>query len=311
MLQKTKQERYYKFSKYLKLRFGQRVHKVSVDAGFSCPNRDGEISKTGCIYCDNLGFSFNSRVPSCPLQLQIEKGIDYGRKRFKAGKFIVYFQAYTNTYAKPDVLKEKYDIIKKFKDIVGIAIGTRPDCIDEEILALINSYTAEYEVWMEYGLQSIHPQTLEFINRGHTFEQFLEAIKATREKKDIKICVHIILGLPGETKQMVLETAKTLALLKVDGVKIHPLHIIKGTKLEEMFKQGLYKPLKFEEYLDLTIEFLEYLWPETVIQRITADCPREFLVEPLWMLEKNKVLEKIENTLGQRNTFQGKHYRNK
>ena len=308
MLEKTKQERYYKFSKYLKLRFGERVHKVSVDAGFSCPNRDGKISKAGCIYCDNRGFSFNSRVFSRPLQLQIEEGMNYGRGRFKAGKFIVYFQANTNTYAKPDILKEKYDIIKKFKDIVGIAIGTRPDCVNEEILALIDSYSSQYEVWMEYGLQSVHSQTLEFINRGHTYEQFLGAIKATREKKDIKICVHIILGLPGETKQMILETAKALALLKVDGVKIHPLHIIKGTKLEEMFRQGLYKPLKFEEYLDLVVEFLEYLWPETVIQRITADCSREFLVEPLWLLERDRLLKKTENALSQRNTFQGKFY---
>ncbi len=308
MLQKTKQERYYKFSKYLKLRFGERVHKVSVDAGFSCPNRDGKISKAGCIYCDNRGFSFYSRVPSRSLQFQIEEGMNYGRKRFKAGKFIIYFQANTNTYAKPDILKEKYDIIKKFKDIVGIAIGTRPDCVNEEILALIDSYSSQYEVWMEYGLQSVHPQTLEFINRGHTYEQFLGAIKATREKKDIKICVHIILGLPGETKQMILETAKALALLKVDGVKIHPLHIIKGTKLEEMFRQGLYTPLKFEEYLDLVVEFLEYLWPETVIQRITADCSRDFLVEPLWLLERDRLLEKTENTLEQRNTFQGKFY---
>ncbi len=308
MLQKTKQERYFKFSKYLKLRFGERVHKVSVDAGFSCPNRDGKISKAGCIYCDNRGFSFYSRVPSRPLHLQIEEGMNYGRGRFKAGKFIIYFQANTNTYAKPDILKEKYDIIKKFKDIVGIAIGTRPDCVNEEILALIDSYSSQYEVWMEYGLQSVHPQTLEFINRGHTYEQFLGAIKATREKKDIKICVHIILGLPGETKQMILETAKALALLKVDGVKIHPLHIVKGTKLEEMFRQGLYTPLKFEEYLDLVVEFLEYLWPETVIQRITADCSREFLVEPLWLLERDRLLEKTENTLELRNTFQGKFY---
>ncbi len=308
MLQKTKQERYYRFSKYLKLRFGERVHKVSVDAGFACPNRDGKISKAGCIYCDNRGFSFNSRVFSRPLQLQIEEGMNYGRGRFKAGKFIVYFQANTNTYAKPDILKEKYDIIKKFKDIVGIAIGTRPDCVNEEVLALINSYAPQYEVWMEYGLQSVHSKTLELINRGHTYEQFLKVIKSTREKKDIKICVHVILGLPGETKQMILETAKALASLKIDGIKIHPLHIIKGTKLEEMFRQGLYNPLKFDEYLDLVVEFLEYLWPETVIQRITADCSREFLVEPLWLLERDRLLEKTENALEQRNTFQGKFY---
>lgn len=309
MSEKVEQERYYRFSKYLRLQFGERVHKVTVDAGFSCPNRDGKISKDGCIYCDNRGFSFNTRLLPRPLKSQIEEGMSFGNKRFNAQKFIVYFQAYTNTYAPVNVLKEKYDVIKEFKNIVSISIGTRPDCVNEEILELIDSYTEKYEVWIEYGLQSIHSQTLTFINRGHFYNKFLEAVKATRKRKNIKICVHIIIGLPFEGREMILETAKALGSLKVDGIKIHPLYIIKGTKLEEIFNEGLYKPLNLEEYLDLVVEFLEYLWPSTVIQRITADCPRKFLIEPLWILEKNKVLNSIEKALCQKGTFQGRLYK--
>ncbi len=308
MIRKVGQERYYKFSKYLKSRFGERVHKVSVDAGFSCPNRDGKMNKNGCIFCDNKGFSFNTRVTSRPLNVQIEEGINIGKRRFNAYKFIVYFQAYTNTYADVDILQKRYDVIREFDDVVGISIATRPDCINEEILSLINSYTQKYEVWIEYGLQSIHQKTLAFINRGHFYDEFLEAINLTRKKTNIKICAHVIIGLPFETKQMILETAKALGLLKIDAVKIHPLYIIKGTKLEEMFREGLYRPLNMEGYLNLVAGFLEYLWPNTVIQRITADCPREFLVEPLWILEKNKVLNELERSLYERQTFQGRLY---
>lgn len=299
---------YYKFSQYLKERFGCRVHKVSIDAGFSCPNRDGTKSKDGCIYCDNRGFSFNSRIPPRPIEIQIEEGIDFGRRRLKAEKFIVYFQAYTNTYAQIEELKGKYDVVKKFSDVVGVSIGTRPDCINEEILDLIESYTQDYEVWLEYGLQSIHKKTLERINRGHFYEDFLEAVERTRKRDKIKICAHIIVGLPREKREDILETAKGIGHLKLDGLKIHPLHIIKGTKLGEQFKNGLYKPLELEEYISLVAEFLEYLWPHTVIQRITADCPRELLVEPVWILQKNKVLKAIDDILLSKGSFQGKHY---
>ena len=310
---------YYRFSEYLKERFGCRVYKVSIDAGFSCPNRDGTKSKEGCIYCDNRGFSFNTRLPGHilggqgriaprPIEAQVKEGIDFGRDRLKAEKFIVYFQAYTNTYAPVKVLREKYEIVKKFKDVAGISIGTRPDCVNEEILDLIASYAKGYEVWLEYGLQSIHKKSLEFINRGHTYEDFLQAVKLTRKRKKLKICAHTIVGLPGETREDILETAKELGRLKLDGVKIHPLHIIKGTKLEQLFEKGLYRPLDLEEYISLVTEFLEHLWPRTVIQRLSADCPRRFLVEPLWILQKNKVLNGIEEALLRKGSFQGKLY---
>ncbi|MFH1245016.1 MAG: TIGR01212 family radical SAM protein [Candidatus Omnitrophota bacterium] len=297
---------YYPFSQYLKERFGCRVYKVSIDAGFSCPNRDGTKSSDGCIYCDNRGFSFHTRRPLQPIERQIEQGIDWGRKRFKAEKFFVYFQAYTNTYASLEVLRKRFDSVRDFKDVVGIAIGTRPDCVDEDILSLIESYTGDYEVWLEYGLQSIHNGTLTRINRGHTYEDFLNAVERTRLRKNIKICAHVIIGLPGETKKDVLATARELGRLKLEGIKIHPLHVIKGTKLEEMFREGRYSPLELAEYTAMTAEFLEYLWPRTVIQRLTADCPPEFLAAPQWILNKAEVLKNIERTLIQENRFQGR-----
>jgi len=301
--------RYYRFSKYLRNRFGVRVYKVSIDAGFSCPNRDGSKSKDGCIYCDNKGFSFNSRIALLPIEEQIAKGIEFGKRRFKAQKFIVYFQAYTNTYASLEVLKKKYDTVRKFQDVVGISIGTRPDCINEEILDLIESYASDYEVWIEYGLQSTHDETLEFINRGHVYKDFLEAVNLTRKRKNIKICVHVIIGLPNETREDILKTAEVLGRMKLDGIKIHPLHVIKGTKLEEIYKKGQYKPLELDVYVDLAVEFLERIWADTVIQRITADCSREFLIAPMWIVDKNKVLGKIEEKLLQMDTFQGRLYK--
>jgi len=164
---------YYKFSDYLKKRFGCRVHKITVDAGFSCPNIDGTLSNNGCIFCDNYSFSPPVRTKNIPLTKQIEEGIEYGKRRYKAEKFIVYFQPYSDTYAPVDILKERYDIVKNFPDIVGISIGTRPDCIDEEKLSLIQGYTERYEVWIEYGLQSIHDRTLKLINRNHTYRDYL------------------------------------------------------------------------------------------------------------------------------------------
>ena len=295
-------ETYYKFSTYFKNKgFKHKVQKITVDAGFSCPNRDGKISENGCIYCNNEGFSPNTRKTFDSIEKQIQEGI----KRSKAKKFIVYFQAYTNTYAPIDKLKQIYDSAKKFENIIGISIATRPDCVNKDVIGLIASYTKDYEVWIEYGLQTVHKKTLDFINRGHLHEDFLKAVELTRKKKDIKICAHVIIGLPFEDEGMIIETARSVACLKLDGIKIHPLHIIKGTRLEEFYKAGKFQVLELEEYIDLAVKFLEYLWPETVIQRISADCPKDLLVAPLWILDKSKVLRGIE----QKDTFQGRLYK--
>jgi len=276
-----------KYSTYLKERFGTRVHKVSVDGGFSCPNRDGKLSKDGCIYCDNRSFSFQNRGDkNLPLKTQIEQGIEAMKRRFKAKKFIIFFQAHTNTYAPVDELRQKYDTIRNFKDIVGIAIATRPDCVDKNVLELIAGYTSDYEVWLEYGLQSIHYTTLKAINRGHNYEDFLHAFEITR-KHPIKICAHIILGLPNETKDMMMDTAKEMRRLKIDGIKIHPLHIIKGTNLEKLYLQGLYTHLPINDYKELLSGFISFLWQDTIIQGVGAYCPRNMLVLPDWLQEAN------------------------
>ncbi len=276
-----------KYSTYLKERFGARVHKVSVDAGFSCPNRDGSLSKDGCIYCDNRSFSFQNRNQAKPsLAAQIEQGIEAMRRRFKAEKFIVYFQAYTNTYASIDELRQRYDTVKQFKDVVGISIATRPDCVDKNILEFIAGYAGGYEVWLEYGLQSIHESTLKIINRGHSYQDFLKAVEMTREY-NMKICAHIILGLPHETEGMMLDTAKELCRLKIDGIKIHPLHIIKGTDLERMYLQGLYTPFPLHSYKKLLSGFANCLWQDTLIQGTGAYCPRDMLVLPDSLQEAN------------------------
>jgi uncharacterized protein len=274
---------YYKYSDYLKKRFGTRVRKVSVDAGFSCPNIDGKISTAGCIYCDNKAFSFHKHSQNTlTVEDQIKRGIEYARKHFKAEKFIVYFQAHTNTYAALDKLRDRYDVIRKFKDVVSMSIATRPDCINEEVLGLISEYSKDYEVWIEYGLQSMHDKTLEYINRGHNYNDFLSAFSLTR-KYPIKVCTHVILGLPAETETMMLETADELTRIKVDAAKIHPLHVVKGTALENLYNNGLYNPLGFDEYANLLKSFLKRLSPDIIIQRLSAYCPKDMLVAPEWI----------------------------
>ena len=285
---------YYKFSTYLKDKFQTKVHKLSLDAGFSCPNRDGKISTSGCIYCDNRTFSFEKRRDKdFSLKEQVEDGLKALKKKVKAKKFIAYFQAHTNTYAPLAVLKERYDIIKEFDDIIGLSIATRPDCVDKDILELLDSYTDNYEVWIEYGLQSMHNKTLDFINRGHKYENFLKAVELTRKYR-IKICAHVIIGLPGETEEMILETANAVAGLQVDGIKIHPLHIVKGTKLEELFLRGEYAPLELDDYVKLLGKFLDCLPKRTIIHRISASCPKELLVAPKWISEKNRVEKELK-----------------
>ncbi len=300
---------YYKFSEYLKKRFGCRVHKVTVDAAFSCPNIDGTLSKEGCIFCNNYSFSPAVRKKNITLEQQISEGIEYGRKRYRAKKFIVYFQPYSNTYAPVKVLKKRYDVLRKFPDIAGIAIGTRPDLIDEEKLNLIETYTKYYEVWMEYGLQSVNDTTLKLINRNHTYADFLKAIDITKNR-GLKICAHVIIGLPGETKEDAIKTARECSHIRLDGIKIHPLYIVKGTVLEKMFLEGKYRPLEMENFVEITAEFIAHLNPEMVIQRLTADCPQEMLVAPLWIRQKQQMIKEIEKKMLRDNLSQGKGLNN-
>ena len=301
--------RYYKFSDYFKKKgLGEKVYKITVDAGFSCPNLDGKISDKGCIYCNNKSFSPPARKQGVSFEEQITQGLKALKARYGAEKFIAYFQAFSNTYGPVEKLKKTYDIIKQFDDIIGLSIGTRPDCVDDKVLELIDSYAKDYEVWIEYGLQSANDKTLELINRGHTYKDFLKAVELTRKYKNIKICAHVILGLPGETVSDMISTADEAATLKLEGVKIHPLHVVKGTELEKWYNQGKYKPLEIAEYVDHLISFLERLSPDTVIQRLTADCPRELLAAPGWISDKSALLNALDKKLHEKDTFQGKLY---
>ncbi len=307
--------RYYRFSDYLKERFKERVYKVSVDAGFSCPNLDGTLSDEGCIFCNNKAFSYfsegnkenrtnNKRNNRPSLKEQIEKGIAFGKKRYQAGKFMVYFQAFTNTYADIDELYKKYSIIRKFPEVVALAVGTRPDIIDDKKLDLIAGFKDDYEAWIEYGLQSIHDKTLKLINRNHTYGDFLAAYKKTKEK-GIKVCAHVIIGLPDEGRDDIMATARQLGFLGVDAVKIHPLHVVKKTALERLHKDKKYNMIGFADFIDLTAQFLRYLQPDTVIERVSATCPHELLIGPDWINDKQKVIKALDEKLEELNAYQG------
>jgi radical SAM protein (TIGR01212 family) len=297
---------YYSFNDYLRERFGARVHRLSLNAGFGCPNRDGNLSRDGCIFCNEKGFAhFTENTP--PLHEQIKSSRDFFRRRFKAEKFIAYFQNAANTYRDTRGLKEAYDVVRNFPDIVGLFISTRPDCIDAEKLDLIESYAEDYEVWIEYGLQSIHERTLKKINRSHTFAQSLKAIEATA-RRNIKVGAHVILGFPGESKDDMMKTAEAIAGLPVSGVKLHVLHVLSDTKLQTMFERGEIKLLERSEYVSLACDFLERLNPGCVILRLVSDARKEALVAPEWINEKQKVIKEIEDEFQGRATKQGSKY---
>lgn len=298
---------YRKFSRTLKQLFGCRVYKVSLDAGFTCPNRDGKISYGGCIYCENRSFSVPARNSKQSLKKQLQNGIEFGKRRFKAEKFIAYFQAFTNTYAPLIKLEQLYNVVYSEDDIVGLSVSTRPDCISDEILDLIESYAVTKTVWIEYGLQSMHDHTLRLINRGHKKSDFLWAIHLTEHRK-IRICVHVILGLPGETYEDMLATADFLAGLPIHSVKVHLLHVIKGTPLARMYNVGKVKLFSMEEYVPLVVSFIERLPANLTIQRIGADAHPDYLIAPTWILKKQQLLKQVDAFFKENDSYQSKKF---
>lgn len=298
------QKHYYSFNQHLRKTFGTKVHRLSLDAGFSCPNIDGSLSNKGCSFCNNKAFSRYSNQNK-PVRQQITESMQFARKRYKAKKFIAYFQSFTNTYADIKNLAEKYNQIKGFKDIVGISVSTRPDCIDKEKLDLLSEFSKEYKVYLEYGLQSIHDKTLKRINRKHNFAAFKKAIKLTKNYKDIHPAAHIILGLPGETKENMLKTAKTLAKMPLWGLKIHCLHVVKDTTLARQHKNNKVKLLNKSQYLDILIDFLQYIPKDFVILRLVSDANPSQLVAPRWINQKSKILQELDKRLEEQNIWQG------
>lgn len=297
--------RFFDLNTYFRNRYGGRVHKISVDAGLTCPNRDGTIDKAGCIYCNAKGSGTGNLAKGFSITEQLEGSKAPVIKRFKAKKFIAYFQSFTNTYAPYETLKNLYAEALAVPDVIGLAIGTRPDCVSENVLNLLQSYAETHLIWIEYGLQSAHDPTLMRINRGHDVEAFEKAVTATAGR-GIKISAHMILGLPGETRKEMLATADYIAGLPIDGVKLHLLYVIKGTAMERLHASGAYRCLERDAYLDLVCDVLERLPANVVIQRLTGDPHRHELVAPLWALEKNENVALIRQRMVDRDTWQGR-----
>lgn len=302
----NKTKRYFAFNSYLREIFGSRVQKIGLDAGLGCPNRDIARGSGGCIFCSNESFSYHSRdnQPD-PLDYQIERAIEYMRVRFDAEKFIAYFQAYSSTFAPLEILREKYSIIEKYPEICGLFIATRPDCIPDEVLRLVGSYRERYLTWLELGLQSSCDETLKLIRRGHSAEDFVRAVTSAHNN-GLKVCAHVILGLPGESRETMLETARFLARLRVDGVKLHPLHIVRGTTLERMHKEKPVKLLGLDEYGELVCDFLEMVPGDMVVHRFSADVRKADLIAPEWCSDKHGSLAAVTETMEKRDFRQGR-----
>lgn len=297
--------RYYKYSQFLKEKFGRKIHRVTVDGGFTCPNVDGTVALGGCVYCDNRSFNPNRREPRVPIPLQVERGVERVEQRFSPDDFLVYFQAATNTYAPVEKLRRLYDEATQHPRVVGLIVGTRPDCVPNDVLDLLESYAERMFVAVEYGLQSIHQRSLDWMNRGHDVACFFDAVERTRGR-NIDVSAHVILGLPGESTADMLASADAVAASGINGVKIHNLHVVDGTPMEEQFKDGDVKILEADEYLEILIAFLERMPADMVIHRITGDAPPEYLVAPVWVKQKASFMQRLERELADRNTWQGR-----
>lgn len=297
-------KRYHTLNYHVKTKYNTKVVKVSLNAGFSCPNLDGTVGYGGCIYCSKSGSGdFGGDVnKSLPEQFnEIKEKIS---KKWPNSKYIAYFQARTNTHAPLEVLKEKYESVINLKDVIGLSIATRCDAISDDVLDYLTELNQRTNLTIELGLQTIHEETSKLINRCHSLSQFENMIKKLQER-NIETVVHIINGLPYETKDMMLETAKYLNSLNIDGIKIHMLNIVKDTPLATLYKEKPFHILTKEEYTDIVISQLEYLNPKIVIHRITSDPNPKNLIEPTWLIKKFGVLNEIDKEMQKRNTYQG------
>ncbi|MDD5476041.1 MAG: TIGR01212 family radical SAM protein [Syntrophales bacterium] len=303
-------KRYRDLKSYFFDLFGCRVYKIQIDAGFTCPNRDGSISLGGCIYCDGRYSRLRQAGPLPSVGEQIAAGRELYRRIRGAKKFIAYFQTASNTYGSFDHLKDLYDEALCQEDVVGMAVGTRPDCVSGDVIDLLQNYVNEGKhIWIEYGLQSAHDLTLRAINRGHDAASFIETVERT-EGRGIKICAHIILGLPAESRDDMIKTARFLAELPIDGIKIHLLLALDGTEAGRLYKEGSLPMMTKEDYVSTVADILEVLPPRVVIQRLTADGYSDIFLAPEWGRNKLQVLNAIDAEMERRNTVQGAAFNN-
>ena len=300
-------KRYLTWNYYLKQRYHKKVYKVPLNAGFTCPNRDGNAGTGGCTFCSSLGSGDYAGDVRDDLYKQFHEGKQMMERKWPNGLAIAYFQAFSNTYAPLQQLKEIYEPFRHNDEIISVAIATRSDCLTVEIMDYLAEYNKDKELWIELGLQSIHNQTADVINRGHSFENFKEAVDELR-KRNINVVVHLMNSLPNETKEMMIESARVVGQLDIQAIKIHMLHVTKQTIMGYQYSKQPFPLQSKEEYIDTIASQLEVLPPTVIIQRLTGDAPKDALIAPLWTLKKTIVLNDIDKKMVERNTYQGKLY---
>ena len=305
---RTAGQRYFSLGKALRARFGRRVQKVSIDAGFTCPNVDGSVAIGGCSFCDNRSFSPSRRLPRQSITEQIDEGIKRLKRRYQCDDFLAYFQPATNTYAPVDRLRAVYQEALAHPKVVGLVIGTRPDCVGDEVLALLEEIATSTPLYVEYGMQTMHDRSLDWMNRGHHHDAMVDAVSRSRGL-GFEIGAHVILGLPGETHSEMLDTAREIGRLDLDSIKIHNLYVVHNTRLAEEYARGETRLMERDEYVRTLVDFIEILPPSIVIERITGEAPNDFFIGPTWALDKSAVRNAVDREFERRDSWQGKWHR--
>lgn len=300
-------KRYYTWNRHLRDEFGFKVMKISLDAGFDCPNRDGTVAHGGCTFCSAAGSGDFAGDRAEPIAEQFRSQKERMHKKWKDAKYMAYFQAYTNTHAPLPVLKEKFEAALLEPGVIGLSIATRPDCLPDDVVEYLAELNERTYLWVELGLQTVHERTAQLVNRAHDYQTYIEGVDKLRVH-GIRVCTHIINGLPLEDRDMMMKTAREVAKLDVQGIKIHLLHLLKGTPMVRQYEKGMVEFLGRDEYINLVCDQLEVLPPEFVVQRITGDGPIGLMVGPMWSANKWDVLNGIDRELAARNSFQGKYF---
>ena len=300
-------KRYHSLNYFLRNKFNEKIYKISLDGGFTCPNRDGKVAKGGCTFCSARGSGdyAGSRILSINEQFNDRKKMM--EKKWKDGKYIAYFQAYTNTYAPVEELRQKYEEAISQENVVALSIATRPDCLDDDVVDLLEEISKKTYLWVELGLQTVNDESARNFNRGYDFEVFKEGIKKLQDR-NIEVVVHTIFGLPGETKEDMLKTIDYVAHSGAQGIKFHLLHLMKGTQMVKQYETGELELLSQEDYIDLICKGIAMIPQEMVVHRLTGDAPRESLIGPMWSLKKWEVLNSIDKALEDNDIYQGKNY---
>ncbi|MEH7387345.1 TIGR01212 family radical SAM protein [Bacillus sp. JJ1521] len=301
-------KRYHTWNYHLRNIFGHKVFKVALDGGFDCPNRDGTVAHGGCTFCSVSGSGDFAGDRADEILTQFHTIKNKMHEKWKDGKYMAYFQAFTNTHAPVEVLRERFEPVLNQEGVIGISIATRPDCLPDDVVEYLAELNERTYLWVELGLQTVHEKTAQLINRAHDFQCYIDGVNKLR-KHNIRICSHIINGLPQETPEMMMETARQVAKLDVQGIKIHLLHLLKGTPMVKQYEKGLLEFLSFDNYVQLVCDQLEILPPEMIVHRITGDGPIDLMVGPMWSVNKWEVLNTIDAELKLRESYQGKYFK--